>query len=612
MSELKTIRFPGDAEPRVIVDGAAVHFDKPQGLSPEKQAQARENIGVSEDYYITTREDMGVASILDINKEYVWGLYDALAAKHPDKVRKYEIHNNDGTFTNYAYEISTGDYSTTGSFMIYADEPDSINKPKYLLSSGMHGNEAINTLYLYRFIRDVLEGHNVPNSFREGAILHVLPVITPSGLGGTTPTNDKGVNIQQNFNWKWGERESDVKGTKPESEKETQAVVNWVTAHSKFATSPTATPAALWVDLHNSTMTTEPAIVVGCAGEEIDTAKHIFLRGINKVIPFWREDPSYPERSVAREYVLDKDKNQWVLQDVEKKLIYSYSVTFPGLGTNYGYATNVLGIPTIELEITALIGDFTDAWADTRPVQAENVAMGAEILGNALIEFHEQYFMGGVIDMTETNEKLDGLAEDMTQTNGKVDAIAEGVTATSGKVDALSASMSGNMSVIISKLDTLLGGSDEPAEPVEPAYGFRFESDSFHVAKYTEGQMTIPCSPGAKILIVEAADDDKDVNDPNSKSTYENILASTDNTEYFIYAVGQTFRQFTNGASTTPMYWGYMTTLQETGTAGKRPCTKYTTVANAQDGSGMNMGAPARMAGNYKWTAYYWNDPEQE
>ena len=44
MSEMKTVKFPGDAEPRVIVDGAAVHFE-PQQLPPEKQSQARANIG---------------------------------------------------------------------------------------------------------------------------------------------------------------------------------------------------------------------------------------------------------------------------------------------------------------------------------------------------------------------------------------------------------------------------------------------------------------------------------------------------------------------------------------------------------------------------------------
>lgn len=44
MSEMKTIKFPGDKEPRVIVDKYAVHYDE-QTLTEEQQAQARKNIG---------------------------------------------------------------------------------------------------------------------------------------------------------------------------------------------------------------------------------------------------------------------------------------------------------------------------------------------------------------------------------------------------------------------------------------------------------------------------------------------------------------------------------------------------------------------------------------
>jgi hypothetical protein len=45
MSEMKTIKFPGDKEPRVIVDKYAVHYDE-QTLTEEQQAQVQENIGL--------------------------------------------------------------------------------------------------------------------------------------------------------------------------------------------------------------------------------------------------------------------------------------------------------------------------------------------------------------------------------------------------------------------------------------------------------------------------------------------------------------------------------------------------------------------------------------
>lgn len=587
MSELKTIKLPGDAEPRVVVDGAAVHFDKPQGLTPEKQSQARKNIGADAEYYCAAREKMGVASILDMNADYVWGLYDALMADHPDKVRKYEIHNHDGTFTNYAYVISTGEYSTAGSFCVNPNnEPDDhIQKPKYLISGCMHGNEAINTLYLYRFVRDVLGGRNVPNSFREGAILHILPVITPGGLGGTTPNNGNGVNIQRNFDWEWAENPSDSKGTAPESEKETQAVVNWLKAN---------TDADLWIDLHNSTLGNEPVAVLGCANDRVDTAKRIILRGIDKVIPFWKDVIGYPEYAVVREYVTengeyvwDKETGKWKTHDVPKELIYSYSATLQGKGANYTYAPNVLGIPTIELEITALNGDFTDKWLTTRPVQAENVAMGAEILGNALIEFFHVTFANEVVDMTQTNEKIDALST----------SIAGDMEQTHGKLDALSASMTGDMSAIHAKLDLLLGGTEEPAEPTN---GFRVESGVYTADADVNTSVTIPCTNGAKLLVVVASKEDAD---ENGDTTYDKILASS-GTQYFVGAVGQSLIQLPSGATQMAKNWSYMSTMQELSGVWKPNNTS--TMMVDTDGGTM-MGIPTMKAGKYSWKAYYWN-----
>lgn len=595
MRELKTIRFPGDAEPRVVVDGAAIHFDKPQGLTPEKQSQARANIGVGDEYYCTAREKMGVASVFEINEEYVRGLYDALMADYPDRMRKYEIHNHDGTFTNYAYEISTGDYSTTGSFCVNPDnDPDSrIKKPKYLISSCMHGNEAINTLYLYRFVRDVLSGRNVPNSFREGAILHILPAITPCGLGGTIPLNDNGVNISMNFNWRWDERTSDVNGTAPESEKETQAVVNWLKAN---------TDADLWIDLHNSSLGNEPVAVVGCAGDRIDTAKRVILRGINKVIPFWKEVIGYPEYAVVREwmmengnYVWDAEKGKWKTQDVPKALIYSYSATLPGLGCNYTYAPNVLGIPTVVLEIAGLNGDFTDAWLTTRPVTAENVAMGTEILGNALIEFFNVTIASEVVDMTQTNEKIDALST----------SIAGDMEQTHGKLDALSASMTGDMSAIHAKLDLLLGGTEEPAEPTN---GFRVESGVYTAETDSSGatQMNIPCSPGAKIFAF--------VPDDETQSR----VAALNTQPVFLGYIGQRVAKLTAALNNTlpPAYRGHGTIIRSTCVQTDCPSHDTLAVFDAYDGGGDNTNgfqftAIGLKSGTYNWTAYYWNEPEE-
>lgn len=43
MIEMKTLTMGGKT--RKVVDGNAVHFDAPQDLTPEEQAQARDNVG---------------------------------------------------------------------------------------------------------------------------------------------------------------------------------------------------------------------------------------------------------------------------------------------------------------------------------------------------------------------------------------------------------------------------------------------------------------------------------------------------------------------------------------------------------------------------------------
>lgn len=55
MKEMKTLTIGGQTYE--IVDGNAVHFDGTQTLTPEQQAQARENIGA-----VTTAE---VASLIE-------------------------------------------------------------------------------------------------------------------------------------------------------------------------------------------------------------------------------------------------------------------------------------------------------------------------------------------------------------------------------------------------------------------------------------------------------------------------------------------------------------------------------------------------------------------
>ena len=375
---MKRLIVGEDNEAFEVMDAHAIHFDGPQVLTPEEQAQAQENLGVK-GYYSTTREDPGFKYCKDINSAAIWGLYDALMAEHPDRVQKNEIHNNDGTFTNYEYVISTGEYNAEGEFAeLYGDKD--IKKPKYLISSGIHGYEKPAIISVYRFIRDVLEGRNIPAQFREGCAIHVMPVGNPYSLDNCTRNNENDVDINRNFNWNWvqrGEDEGKWSGSSAASEKETQAIANWLLVNQD---------AKMFFDCH--TTLANPNEVVWFIGldnsQEYERSKRIALRGIGRVIPFWRDIIGYAEETV-----------------------YTISLSFDGAGYAISYASEVVGIPSLALELSGLqnevLPDGVNAY--NAPITPETVSAGAEVIGNALIEFYEQSFTK---EVNECMEVIDG------------------------------------------------------------------------------------------------------------------------------------------------------------------------------------------------------------
>ena len=622
MSELKTIKFPGDAEPRVIVDGAAVHFDKPQALHPEMQAQARANIGAVCDYYSTTREKLAVtlgeeaAVYDDVNSAVVWGLYNAIMAEHSDRVKKLvwvdatkewsaEWENytpTDNTFVNYVYVVSTGEYNEKAGSISRKD--DDIKKPKYLVASGLHGFEKASIVSTYRLFRDIVTGHNIPARFREGCVIHFLPVGNPWGLdndsrfnGNIKPDTNQGVDINRNFAWDHGQRvqtdKADNVGTAPESEKETQAIANWLRENVKDNKK-----VELFLDIHNvGAVPNEIATVTGLTdSEEYNKRKKIAMKGIDRVAPFWRDAIGYAEST-----------------------IFQHSASFDEGGMSIFYASEELGIPSLCLEIATRP---TGTEASAKNLLPETVAVGAEVIGNVLLEFYEQYSMGEVVDMTETNGKLDTLAEDMNQTSGKVDAVAEGVTKTSGKIDNLSENMGINMNTIIGKLNEILRGTGEPSEPVEPTYGFDIKSGFVEISDDASTMFRIDCPNDPKIVVVMADATEKD---EKGRTTYDRIIASRQEGA-FIGAVGQKLVKLTSEANPAERYWSYMSVLcqyadkydndkdgdKEETLWGPKTSTTMFRDATTDEGGGVALGAPPRLAGRYNWTAYYWNEPESE
>ena len=352
------------------------------------------------EYYSTNREEVEV-SHENLNADYIFGLYDALVAEHPGKVKKNAVHNNDGSFTNYEYVISTGDYSDDGVYEL-RDGDDGIKKPKYLVMSGIDGTERLNVFSTYRFVRDILRGHNVPQFFKEDAVVHVLPVGSPWGFTKWDRYNENRVHVHLNFDCEWVHREGTganntewTSGDYAASEKETQAITKWLNDNAD---------ADLYITYHNSSGINEIAIILGDSSNyETDMAKKIAMRGVSKVIPFWKNAIGYPTRFEGVPCpVFNEVTGKYEYGYADLDTIFSYSANTRVGGTDILYAQEKLGIPSLAIETPVYYGNYADYEAAGKAVyNAEAIAAGAEVLGNILIEYYEQSVI------SEVNRKMD-------------------------------------------------------------------------------------------------------------------------------------------------------------------------------------------------------------
>lgn len=493
-----------------------------------------------DDYYSTTREEVGKAHD-EINAAYIFSLYDALMTKYQGRVQKKEHTSNDGTFTNYEYVISTGDYPE-GSYSnhpLYGNDSEHINKPKYLVMSAIHGTERKTAFSTYRFICDVLSGHNVPTAFREGVILSVLPVGTPDAFDDFSRYNKADVNINRNFEWNW-DSEADHPGSSKASEKETQAITKWLSANSD---------AKLFIDFHNNGGLNEKVLIIGLSDDSTaDTSKKTALRGVDRVIPFWREVIGYPTKVEAEGYNPETKKNEVKVRDV----IFSYSASSNHGGLAYEHAQKALGIRSIALETASHYGSHTEWVANKNTYSPEAIAMGAEALGNILIEFYQSEVNG--MD-AEANKKLDEI----------LGIIDKGFRAESGQIT--------------------------------------FEED------YTISGNTykIPCSPGAKAFVFYASDSTmEDIRNTYGKKYTGSIVANfyatkaicnaanKDKTKFVVKHIANNMADLSsalgNDSNGNP-FWDL---------------NPGSTTCGNDDGVWFKFNIIK--AGTYNWTAYYWND----
>lgn len=541
----------------------------PQELTDEQKAQARKNIDAAldaPDYYHTEREELGVGHDA-INTDYVYGLYDALMAQYPDYVEKKSLTASDGSVVLYEFVITC---NTEGHYTS-RDKSNPARRPKYLIQSAIHGSERNTAFSVYRFVRDVLSGHNVPSAFRDGAVLHVIPVVNPTGFDAFKYEKANGVNINHNFDWNWQEGKAKEqalidKGGKPwiygdnvADQPETQAIAKWMHENSD---------ALAFIDCHNSGILNENVMIMGSPNnDDADRVVRAAMRGVDRVIPYWRDVIGYPDVEAPVSRNDDGTYNTKV-----KPVIFSYSVFDDIDGGAFSYAQHVVGIPGFGLEMLCFRGNFSEWWdydkdAGKPSYQPEVIAMGAEALGNILIEL-----------FSESSEVKD-------------------------------------MAGVSNKLDTLM-------ESVNKSLSFRVESDTLKItdiSKYYDSatsryNLGIPCSKGAKTIAVYP-------DEATLKAIY-----NSQTTQCFGSFVGNFFAPDAGIEGLSPevqsgKYFmrgcSYMTVLKP------HPDPKfegywvlscadaYNNANNAPDSDEYGViipKLPALSAGTYKWVAYYWDD----
>ena len=204
----------------------------------------------------------------------VVGLYDALVENFPLVMSKNTLTN--GSFTNYEYVFSTGNYNTTGR----RTRDAVIAKPKILITSGAHGAERSAVMSLYYFVKAMCENVYTLNDVINPVEYHIIPVVCPWGYTNNSRVNENGVNINRNFatsDWTQTSTGDDYSGASAADQPETQLVQNWLTTNND---------AEIYIDFHNSGYSEEISALLGLSTQVHMAAKMCYLQSVNEIIPY--------------------------------------------------------------------------------------------------------------------------------------------------------------------------------------------------------------------------------------------------------------------------------------------------------------------------------------
>ena len=296
--------------------------------------------------YVTKRN---VSDVSTANE--VYALYDALVAKYPAYITKNTLGQNSLGTPIYEYIFTSGNYNDV---TVQRLKDDVIQKPVILVLSGVHGYERSAVMSTYQFFRDMAEFVPSLYALREELTFKVVPVVTPYSFDNDSRVNENGVNINRNSNYNWELTDNDgnnYSGEAVADQAETQIVQAWIDNNST---------AYLLIDHHNSGYVNEISMILAnSSATHIPEIKEQYLKGVSKVIPFWKDKRGFPDT-----------------------LIFAYTGSLNDVASLFSYSQSK-GIPSICMETswnTNSLGKHSTA----------SIAVGAEAFGNMLLGIHKE------------------------------------------------------------------------------------------------------------------------------------------------------------------------------------------------------------------------------
>lgn len=107
-------------------------------------------------------------------------------------------------------------------FLVYSSAADQKSEYRFLIQSGLHGNERLPVEFVTWLMARYSKGQSLLNRLPRGSAIDFFPIASPDGYAANTRENGRGVNLNRNFSVLWGVSR-EVNGNAAFSEPETRA-----------------------------------------------------------------------------------------------------------------------------------------------------------------------------------------------------------------------------------------------------------------------------------------------------------------------------------------------------------------------------------------------------